>query len=76
MNYFTLFGTTLKHFVCLTLQRRSVCFYKTAGKVGKLAKAIYLGPKDSNGNPSLSFILDENVKDRLITKSKSNIDLK
>ena len=50
--------------------------YKAAGKVGKLAKAIYLGPNDSNGNPSLSFVLDKNVKDRLITKSKSNIDLK
>ena len=53
--------------------------YKTAGKVDKFAKAIYLGPRDSNdtnGNPLLSFILDKNVKDRLITKSKSDIDLK
>ena len=56
--------------------REEVFVYKTAGKVGKLAKAIYLGPKDSNGNPSLSFILDKNVKDRLIAKSKSDIDLK
>ena len=56
-----------------------VFVYKTAGKVDKLAKVIYLRPKDSNdtnGNPLLSFILDKNVKDRLITKSKSDIDLK
>ena len=53
--------------------------YKTAGKVDKPAKAVYLRPKysnDTNGNPLLSFILDKNVKDRLITKNKSDIDLK
>ena len=74
VNYFTLFGTNLKHFVCLTLQRRSVCLQNC--RKGRQTCYIYLGPKDSNGNPSLSFTLDKNVKDRLITKSKSDIDLK